>query len=170
MAVPPSYLREYKLLGWMPGLLPASLPFFSQPLLVSGHSWVGVGLDSGELWWALTGIPLWAAERRCLWPYRLAACTAEGLRLWDSATLPERLLSPCSQLATSLWVSYCTFLSEAYGVLAHLSEPEHTLSSLCQLPVLSLRGGKGECAVCAELCWEGPSQHTWCQVRDGQCV
>lgn len=145
MAVPPSYLREYKLLGWMPGLLPASLPFFSQPLPVSGHSWVGVGLDSGELWWALIGIPLWAAERRCLWPYRLAACTAEGLRLWDSATLQRGCSRPAPSWQLPSGSLTAPFWARLMGSwLISLSQNTHwAVSASCQ----SCLWGEGRASV-----------------------
>ena len=79
-----------------------------------------------------------------------------GLGPWasgDSAT--HR--GPGSQLAASAWAADCGFLREAPESLGSSFEPGHTLSRLSSCPA-RLFGGK-----------KGYSEHTWCQVRDGQC-
>lgn len=115
------------------------------------------------------GDPLWATERRRLWPHLAgwwgSRCGRVALGIPVAQLCSQGcLLSLCSQMATSLCGIYCTFLSEADRVspLIFLSQTTHWAVSASCSPFFWGEESLNE-SVWARALQGRPSKHTWCQ-------
>lgn len=88
-------------------------------------------------------------ERRCLFSpsWHWQPSQVVDLWLWVFLWLSYPVRAGCPTPGWQLLLKegfYYGFLSKALVVSAHLLKLDHTLSYLCQLPLLSLRGGNAE--------------------------